>query len=72
MDDIDILNQQQEILEMLQSKKVAMKADSPKRSTEGPVFCEDCDIEIPTKRLELAPYTIRCVDCQDLFEKKAI
>ena len=32
-------------------------------------YCEDCGIDIPSERLA-AVATIRCVDCQSIFETK--
>jgi len=31
--------------------------------------CEDCDVEIPMSRLEAEPTAIRCIGCQERFEK---
>ena len=42
------------------------KANQPVESSE---YCEDCGIEIPADRLA-AVITIRCVDCQSIFEIK--
>lgn len=42
------------------------KARQPVVSSE---YCEDCGIEIPAERLA-AVVTIRCVDCQSIFETK--
>lgn len=32
-------------------------------------LCEDCDDEIPPRRLEVMPWTTLCVDCQSAREK---
>jgi len=32
-------------------------------------FCADCGAEIPLARLEVEPTALRCVRCQELFEK---
>ena len=32
--------------------------------------CDECGGEIPRKRLEVQPYSLHCVDCQDKMEKK--
>lgn len=42
------------------------KANQPVESSE---YREDCGIDIPAERLA-AVVTIRCVDCQDIFETK--
>lgn len=31
-------------------------------------ICEDCGDRIPVARLEAAPWAIRCVECQELYE----
>jgi RNA polymerase-binding protein DksA len=31
--------------------------------------CEDCDVQIPMQRLEAEPTAIRCLPCQERFEK---
>ena len=33
-------------------------------------LCVDCGTHIPTARLNAAPHTLRCVDCQTIDEKK--
>lgn len=42
------------------------KANQLVKSSE---YCEDCGIDIPAERLA-AVITIRCVDCQSIFETK--
>ena len=32
-------------------------------------LCEDCDVVIPVQRLEAEPTALRCIRCQELFEK---
>lgn len=44
---------------------------NPQVSTEGSVrYCVDCGKPIPAARLKAVPNTIRCVECQQLFEKR--
>ncbi|MBI5814003.1 MAG: TraR/DksA family transcriptional regulator [Nitrospinae bacterium] len=33
-------------------------------------ICAECGGDIPKKRLEVLPYSLYCVDCQDKVEKK--
>ena len=33
-------------------------------------YCEECDADIPRKRLEMNPATAFCVDCQEAMEKR--
>jgi len=41
-----------------------------KRAAEGTYgLCADCDAAIPTQRLEAEPTALRCVRCQELYEK---
>ena len=41
-----------------------------RRAADGTYgLCEDCDAVIPTRRLEAEPTALRCVRCQELFEK---
>jgi DnaK suppressor protein len=41
-----------------------------RRAADGTYgLCEDCDAIIPTPRLEAEPTAVRCVRCQELFEK---
>lgn len=68
MDELDLFNEQQEILEALKRKKSVSK-NLPNRDINIPVFCEDCDGEIPKKRLEVAPFAVRCVVCQAEYER---
>ncbi|REL32524.1 TraR/DksA C4-type zinc finger protein [Thalassotalea euphylliae] len=37
---------------------------------DGRRYCLDCDIEINTNRLLAAPHTLRCIDCQEDFDKR--
>ena len=37
--------------------------------SEGPVYCEECDQEIPPKRIEAVPSATRCVPCQSSAER---
>ena len=41
-----------------------------RRTSDGTYgLCEDCDVVIPTARLEVEPTALRCVRCQELYEK---
>ena len=41
-----------------------------RRANDGSYgLCEDCDAVIPTPRLEVEPTALRCVRCQELYEK---
>ena len=34
-------------------------------------ICEECDSDIPVKRLRVRPDAALCLDCQEIFEKEA-
>jgi DnaK suppressor protein len=38
--------------------------------TEGEVYCCDCPAVIPPERLARVPHAVRCVDCQDIYERQ--
>jgi DnaK suppressor protein len=41
-----------------------------RRTNDGTYgLCEDCDVVIPTPRLEAEPTASRCIRCQELYEK---
>ena len=41
-----------------------------KRASDGTYgLCSDCDVAIPTQRLEAEPTALRCVRCQEHYEK---
>jgi DnaK suppressor protein len=41
-----------------------------RRASDGSYgLCEDCDAAIPLPRLEAEPTALRCIRCQELFEK---
>ncbi|HVF17575.1 MAG TPA: TraR/DksA family transcriptional regulator [Steroidobacteraceae bacterium] len=41
-----------------------------RRANDGTYgLCEDCDVVIPTPRLEAEPTASRCIRCQELYEK---
>ena len=40
-----------------------------KMEQPGSDFCEDCGESIPLARKQAAPWCIRCVFCQELYEK---
>jgi RNA polymerase-binding transcription factor DksA len=41
-----------------------------RRTSDGTYgLCADCDVVIPTARLEAEPTALRCVRCQELYEK---
>ncbi len=42
-----------------------------KKHNEGTYgYCEECNIEIPSVRLDLLPEAVLCVDCQSIVEYK--
>ena len=37
---------------------------------EGQEYCEDCGEDLSPARREAAPWAIRCVPCESIYEKK--
>ena len=48
------------------------EANRPTRcvSPDTVVYCEDCGVRIPEKRLKAVPHTTRCVQCQQEAEQR--
>ena len=58
-----------------QFRDAALKAAQPtgqqaKRVIGEVVLCQDCDTEIPPKRLAVLPNATRCILCQQIAEAK--
>jgi len=52
----------------------AMLPDTPQVIVAGNdgapmIICYDCEAPIPLERLAAQPYAIRCIDCQDAYER---
>ena len=66
MDDIDFAN---ETMEQVQAD--ALNAWRRKQvSGPGSSVCIDCEEDIPEARRKAQPSCVRCIDCQDEFEKQ--
>lgn len=64
-DTIDRANAQAEQILAIQLKNAAAQ------TTPSPIVdCVDCGEPIGEKRKKVAPYAVRCVICQDFFERK--
>ena len=44
--------------------------EMPKNDREGKRICLACEDRLPQKRLKASPRAVRCVECQDLHEKR--
>ncbi len=45
------------------------KAQEPEQWIDnGIVCCIDCEVPIPTERLDAKPNAARCIECQSLYE----
>ncbi len=59
-----------------QQRESALRAQSavvvemPRHDCEGERICIDCEERLSEKRLQAAPRAVRCVECQDLHEKR--
>lgn len=42
----------------------------PRHDGEGKRICLDCEERLSQKRLKAAPQAVRCVECQDVREKR--
>lgn len=60
----DASNMEQENL------RIALLKHAAKQSVLSRTFCLDCDIVIPKERLAVVRGCLRCVDCQELHERK--
>lgn len=45
-------------------------AELPRHDREGKRICLDCEERLSQKRLTAAPRAVRCVECQDIHEKR--
>lgn len=48
----------------------AVVIEMPRHDREGRRLCLDCDERLSKKRIKASPHAVRCVDCQDLYEKR--
>ncbi len=48
----------------------AVLVELPRHDHEGKRVCLDCEERLPAKRLKASPNAVRCVECQDLHEKR--
>ncbi len=59
-----------------QQREQALRARSavvielPKHDREGNRICLACEDRLPAKRIKASPRAVRCVECQDLHEKR--
>lgn len=68
MDDLDRASLAEEAF-----RAASIASSKPKVGVQskvnGVVICEDCDKDIPKRRLEVAPFATRCIRCQQIQEK---
>jgi phage/conjugal plasmid C-4 type zinc finger TraR family protein len=48
----------------------AVVYEMPKNNREGKRICLTCDDRLSQNRLKASPRAVRCVECQDLHEKR--
>lgn len=69
MDEIDQAHELEELHRSASLKAARNRTPYPPQHTEcGKVFCIDCGVEVPPKRLEIEPNTPWCVECQEFNE----
>lgn len=59
------------IIEESINRAVQNIRDQVSENLESEYFCVDCDNEIPEQRRQAIKGVIRCVHCQDKFDKKS-
>lgn len=70
-DDADRAEDLQEMTRTLAlSARAENIAELPRHDREGKRICLDCEERLSQKRLTAAPRAVRCVECQDLIEKR--
>ena len=65
VDDVDLANAQAEL------SLAAILSRSPKFITLSLAECKDCGEDIPVRRQALGAVS-RCIDCQNVFEKRGL
>lgn len=68
-DIVDMAQVQEAQWRELSLKHRPQQGDGYVVDTDTPRYCEDCDEQIPPERVKAAPYCVRCVECQERFEK---
>ncbi len=48
----------------------AVVVEMPRQNREGKRICLGCEERLSQKRLKAEPRAVRCVECQDLHEKR--
>ncbi|MDP1527716.1 MAG: TraR/DksA C4-type zinc finger protein [Rhodocyclaceae bacterium] len=68
---IDTANQAAEFIRDADlANELASHAMPPQHIVDGIVHCSDCDAVIDAARLTAKPDCIRCIGCQEAFEKE--
>jgi DnaK suppressor protein len=50
--------------------QAAVIIEMPRQDREGKRICLTCEERLSQKRLDAEPRAVRCVECQDLHEKR--
>ena len=64
--DLGSAAEQQYINTLLMQRSARLRAEATGEQT---LYCEDCGILIPERRLKAVPGTTRCVKCQETYER---
>ena len=65
---MDIADQASEIEQ--ENLRIALLNHHAQQNVLSRTFCIDCDVVIPKERLAIVKGCQRCVDCQDILERK--
>ena len=57
-------------LEQLMREQALARHQSRQRPPIGDGHCADCGSAIPLSRLHVNPYAERCIECQEVFERR--
>lgn len=66
-DDVDVAQE----FEMDSLNDSIKKIKDSMKAVNTNIFCVDCDNEIPEARRKSVPNAIRCISCQEMYEKES-
>lgn len=67
MDESDIARAEERLLHSIHNATTLISRTL--EASEDNTHCVDCGNEIPERRRKAAPFSKRCIDCQEGFEK---
>ena len=67
---VDLAGEAEYVLVRRKNQELFRIEDTLRRIEEGDYgICVDCGADIPSRRLELMPEAVRCIQCQERLEK---